>query len=145
MRTPCSAKKVYTLMKVCRLMNFSVLFAAIIHVLPAHAEVYKWVDENGVVQYTNTPPEGEVSSEQVIVDECVSDECLAEQAAASAEAQRRLQSTLRQLEEIDRAKRQKLEDQVAKGEEEEKVTVPAKVGRTPPPILPAAARQQGLF
>jgi hypothetical protein len=25
--------------------------------LPAHAEIYKWVDEKGVVNYSNTPPE----------------------------------------------------------------------------------------
>ena len=132
-------------MTTSRIVSFCLLLTVLSNCQSVYAEVYKWVDENGVVQYTNTPPENGASSEQVIVDECITEECLAEQAAASAEAQRRLQNTLRELEEIDAAKRQKLEDQVANSEEEKKVTVPAKVGRTPPPILPSAARQQGII
>jgi len=132
-------------MTTSRIVSFCLLLTVLSSFQSAYAEVYKWVDENGVVQYTNTPPEGGVSAEQVLVDECITEECLAEQAAAKAEAQQQLQNTLRQLEELETAKRQKLEEQGANGEGEKKVTVPAKVGRTPPPILPSAARQQGII
>ena len=37
-------------------MRALALMLALIFALPAAAEVYRWVDENGVVHYTDKPP-----------------------------------------------------------------------------------------
>lgn len=37
----------------------SALFAAGVALSPAHAEIYKWTDENGQVHYSQSPPPGE--------------------------------------------------------------------------------------
>ena len=41
-----------------RPLVFSAIFAAAVAALPAAAEVYRWVDERGVVNYANVPPAG---------------------------------------------------------------------------------------
>ena len=46
-----------------RLLALSLLIAS-----AAHAETYKWVDERGVVNYSNTPPPGAAKSAQKIAD-----------------------------------------------------------------------------
>ncbi len=34
----------------------------------AHAQTYKWVDQNGVTNYSSTPPAGKLSNKQVVPD-----------------------------------------------------------------------------
>ena len=46
--------------------------AALLAALPATAEMYKWVDDNGVVTYSNTPPSGKQSKQVEAVPDRVS-------------------------------------------------------------------------
>ncbi len=39
-----------------RLFKLGLLFLGTLLAAPAWSEVYKWVDENGVVNYSNRPP-----------------------------------------------------------------------------------------
>jgi uncharacterized protein DUF4124 len=39
-----------------RLMRLTGVLAALLAVIPAHAQVYKWVDEQGVTNYSSEPP-----------------------------------------------------------------------------------------
>ena len=57
-----------------RLLSFraALLAAALLVALPAAAEMYKWVDDNGVVTYSNTPPPGKQSKQVEAVPDRVS-------------------------------------------------------------------------
>jgi hypothetical protein len=46
-----------------RLLALTFLAASV-----AHAETYKWVDERGVVNYSNTPPAGAAKAAQTIAE-----------------------------------------------------------------------------
>jgi len=46
-----------------RLIALTFLLASV-----AHAETYKWVDERGVVNYSNTPPPGAAKAAQTIAE-----------------------------------------------------------------------------
>jgi len=39
-----------------RFINFGFLLVAMLVAMPAWSQIYKWVDENGVTNYTNQPP-----------------------------------------------------------------------------------------
>jgi hypothetical protein len=52
-------KQVTDLMFLCYSFTFFILVVfSTVMVTDASAEIYKWVDENGTVQYTQTPPPG---------------------------------------------------------------------------------------
>ncbi len=137
-------QKILQMMMTDRLFRFGLLIMTVTFAQIANAEVYKWVDENGQIHYTNQPPGGQVSSERVEVDECNTDECIAERNIAKEQAQRRLQDTLRQLEEIDEAKRQATEKEAAEVSDSDGKAMPAP-DNTPQRVLPPAAAQQGIF
>ena len=63
-----------TFMAPVRLLSFrsALLAAALLAALPATAEMYKWVDDNGVVTYSNTPPPGKQSKKVEAVPDRVS-------------------------------------------------------------------------
>jgi hypothetical protein len=46
-----------------RLLALTLLMASV-----AHAETYKWVDERGVINYSNTPPPTAARSAQTVAD-----------------------------------------------------------------------------
>lgn len=84
----------------------ALLWAAGFHA-PAFAEMYKWVDENGNVQYTQHPPPGDIKAETIKPPPKVDSES----------ALQELDEQQKQLEEV-RAGRQKQGEEVAKAEEE---------------------------
>jgi hypothetical protein len=68
-----------------KLITGAILAFAAAAAAPLHAQTYKWVDENGVTNYSNTPPPGNVATTRLVparVSVVESDPALAEAAAA---------------------------------------------------------------
>jgi len=47
------------------MIRFGLLALILAFALPAHAQLYKWVDSNGRVQYSDRPPAGGKKAEQI--------------------------------------------------------------------------------
>lgn len=60
-------------MRISRLIVIPWTFAMIVSALPAGADLYKWVDENGVTNYSNQPPSDPKAARHLVpIDDRVS-------------------------------------------------------------------------
>lgn len=79
------------------------------------AELYKWVDENGVVHYSQTPPEGHQTSEVEVKEEYSRDPSPAGESvyAETIEQQKARRELERQQKEFERLEREAVENDEA--------------------------------
>lgn len=52
---------------------YPLLMSALLILGPAHAELYKWTDENGQVHYGNVPPDSRAKT--LDIEDCAAAEC----------------------------------------------------------------------